>query len=167
MFDAYGPFELRTHDKDGIDNLYRQISDDGTHNLENGIGIYIIASQDPAGKSVPQYVGRTVDEFGTRLKQHFDKGKFVDLVSTGPLQVFLIARAIKGQIVIKSEATGKDFLLIEQLERDLIAHCVAQNKDLLNIRSRTKQETYVAGFRGDDAAKREPAAQALAKLLGT
>jgi hypothetical protein len=170
MFDTYGPFTLdrEGHHKDGIDRLYKEgFRGDETENIENGIGVYIIASLNPDGQLIPKYVGRTEYEFGTRLKQHFDKGKFVDLVDNGPLTIFLIARAIKGKIVTKDEATGQDLLLIEQLEHDLIDHCVKLNKDLLNVHNRKKREVYVAGYRGDDASRRERAAQALGKLLKT
>ena len=168
MFDTYGPFTLEKHHKDGIDRLYKEgFRGDETKNIENAIGVYIVASQDPDGKLIPQYVGRTEYEFGTRLKQHFDKGKFINLVDKGPIKIFLIARAIDGRIVTKDEATENDVVLIQQLEHDLIGHCVKLNGDLLNIQNRKKREVYVAGYRGDDASKRERAAQELGKLLNT
>jgi hypothetical protein len=129
--------------------------------MKHALGIYIIASNNSDGELVPQYVGRTEYEFGTRLKQHFDKGKFFDLAQSGPLEIFLIARANDGRIVTRGEATEKDELLIQQLEHDLIEHCVKLNAHLLNIHSRKKRELYVAGYRGDKPAKRDPAARAL------
>jgi hypothetical protein len=170
MFDTYGPFTLEKgeHHKEGIDRLYHEgFRRDETENLESGIGVYIIASQGPDGELVPQYVGRTEYEFGTRFKQHFDKGKFMDLANEGSIKIFLIARAIDGRIVTKDEATERDVLLVQQLEQDLIDHCVKLNKMLLNIRNRKKREVYVAGYRGDNPAKRHPAAEALGKLLHT
>ena len=167
MFDTYGPFVLHTHDKKGIDQLYEDIRADPAENLQYGIGIYIIAKQGANGELSPTYVGRTTVEFGTRLKQHFEAGKFAELCEEGPLTIFLIARAINGKIVTKDEATGKDLLLIEQLEHDLIDHCVTLNEDLLNVHNRKKRKVYVAGYQGDDASKRESAAQALGKLLNT
>jgi len=171
MFNAYGPFVLEKegHHKDGIDRLYEQFRKvDVTPSIQYGIGVYIVASKNGANEElVPQYVGRTENEFGTRFKQHFDKGKFLDLAQNGELTIFLLARANKGHIVTKDEATEQDILLIQQLEHDLIDHCVTLNADLLNIHNRKKREVYVAGYRGDNPAKREPAAEALGKLLHT
>jgi hypothetical protein len=170
MFDTYGPFTLEKegHHKDGIDRLYKEgFRRDETENIENGIGVYIVASENSDGELIPQYVGRTEYEFGTRLKQHFDNGKFMDLVAKGAIKIFLLARAIEGHIVTKDEATEKDVLLIQQLEHDLIDHCVNLNENLLNVQSRKKREVYVAGYRGDVAPKRSPAAQELGKLLKT
>jgi len=167
MFDAYGPFTLHTHDEAGIDKLYDDIRADETDNLENGIGIYIIALR-ANGKLLPCYAGRTQDGFGTRLKQHFDKGKFEDLNNEALLDIFLIARTTpQGRVITKEEATGRDLLFIEQLEQKLIGRCAELNEDLLNVHYRSGQKNfYVAGFQ-DGKAKRSPAAECLGKLLGT
>jgi hypothetical protein len=167
MFEACGPFTLYTHDKNGIDKVYKDIQADETDNLENGIGIYIIASGYEAN-FIPRYVGQTQDAFGKRLKAHFDKGKFENLADDGPLQIFLLARTThQGKIVPKEEATGRDSLFIDQLEQKLVGHCVELNKDLLNVHYRDgEKKIYVAGFQ-DRGAKRTPAAKSLGALLGT
>jgi hypothetical protein len=171
MFETYGPFPIEkdAHNKDGIDRLYHEgFGRDVTKNIENGIGVYVVASENADGTLVPRYVGRTEDTFGGRLKRHFDKGKFFGLVGESRVQIFLIARAIDGCIVTKEEATEKDGLLIQQLELDLIDHCAKLvDEKLLNVQNRKKREVYVAGYRGDSPSKREPAAKVLGIMLQT
>jgi hypothetical protein len=168
MFDTYGPFKLAKHDKDGIDDLYRQIQTDETVGLQFGIGIYIIATQDDPVGSIPLYVGMTTREFGARLIEHLNAGKFSDLVEDGPLQIHLIALTKDGRIHTKDEANEKQKLAIEQLEYQLINHCAKLNKNLLNVKRWSANQVHVPGFIDDGDNQRDfPAARALAKLLKT
>jgi len=167
MFDTYGPFELASHDKNGIDGLYKQIQSDEAENLQFGIGIYIIAAKNDTGEPVPLYVGMTTREFGCRLVEHFEAGKFVELAENGPLQIHLIALAHDGRIIVKGEATALQKLVIEQLEQQLIDHCVKLNENLLNKKRWSKNKPHVPGYNDNDGSQRDEAARALAKLLKT
>ena len=167
MFDTYGPFTLASHSWDDIDLLYKQIQGD-EQGLQLAIGLYIVAARSDSGTSVPWYVGITTREFGQRLLEHFKGGKFADLATKGELDIYLIALRNGNQFVMRDGATEASKLMIEQLEQQLIDHCIRLNEDLLNKKRWSRNQIYVPGFIDKGASDRDfPAAQALATLLKT
>ena len=167
MFDTYGPFLLASHNGYDIDELYRQIQADET-GLQYAIGIYIVAANSNGDDPKPWYVGITTSEFGRRIKQHFERGKFAELAARGPLQIHLIALRNNANFVISGEATEAHKLVIEQMEQQLIDRCITLNPELLNKKLWSKNQIHVPGFIDKGNSERDfPAAQALAKLLKT
>jgi hypothetical protein len=170
MFDTWGPFTLKSHDKNGIDDLYLQIRSCGTPNLEEGKGVYIVAVEDSIGQFLPRYVGKTVRQgFGTRLKQHFDHEKFAHLPADGAVSIFLIALAHSGIVNIGPvEDESKQEWAITHLELSLISTCSKLNEDLENKHRYSSDSLHVPGYIDEGPRDRDfPAAQALSKLLKT
>ncbi len=169
MFDTYGPFVLEKHNGDSIDDLYKQIQANADGKLQHAVGIYIIAANSNDGVlPLPWYVGMTSREFGRRLFEHFKGKKFVDLSEKGPLYVHLIALVEHGRVLHGGEVTERQYLIIEQLEQQLIDQCIRRNKDLLNKKKWSPSQIHVPGFIDKGGAERAfPAAQKLAELLGT
>jgi hypothetical protein len=167
MFDTYGPFALASHSWDDIDLLYKEIQGDEP-GLQFAVGLYIVSARSDDGSSLPWYVGLTTREFGQRLLEHFKGGKFTDLASKGELEIFLIALRNGKEFVKRDEATEAQKLMIEQLEQQLIDHCIRLNENLLNKKLWSRNQIYVPGFIDKGASDRNfPAAQALATLLKT
>ncbi len=169
MFDTYGPFVLKKHSNDGIDELYREIQADGDGKLQHAVGIYIIAAKpDDGGVPLPWYVGMTSREFGQRLLEHFKGKKFAELSEKGPLYIHFIALVENGRVLHSGEVTERQYLTIEQLEQQLIDQCIRRNKHLLNKKKWSPNQIHVPGFIDKGGAERAfPAAQKLAELLGT
>lgn len=170
MFDTYGPFTMPTHDQSGIEHLFdEQIKNDPTSDIDLGFGVYIVAAKTPEGELIPWYVGRTQKHFGKRIMQHYEHGKFRALAEQGPLYFFLLARARDGRIQKSSEQQAtRENRAVEYLELILIGTCLKRNAKLLNLQQkRFHERLHVAGYLDNGPAGREPAAQALSKLLKT
>ena len=168
MFDTYGPFALKAHSAGQIDDLYAKING-AAEDLESGFGVYAIFALNDTGKLLPWYVGRTYGNFGARLKQHFDLGKFRDLDDKNGITIFLLARTKNGKRISSTEASGSDLAAVSRLELLLIGTCMRLNPSLLNKQlKRFHEPFYVAGFldRGQEH-NRDHAAIALAELLET
>jgi hypothetical protein len=168
MFDTYGPYTLISHDKTGIDTLWDEFrADPYEPNIENAVGVYLVCVEQPDGSLVPWYVGQTYVSFGARIKRHFDKGRFKELLDKGPLKIILIGKA-KSKKYLRARLDRK---VIDWLEIDLIDECVKVNGDLLNRKYvRFLAEIWVGGYRGDGALdpaelEKYPAYRALAKML--
>ena len=170
MFDTYGPFVLKAHDGDSLDELFLQIKA-ADPKLQYGIGVYIISAPDEKGVMIPWYVGRTWNEFGSRLVQHFKAEKFIGLFGHGPINLFLLPRATpKGKVKAATEKIRQGGLRsIRQLEFALIGTCLKLNPRLLNKQDATFHSSmHVAGYLDNGPEDRDfPAAQALSKLLKT
>jgi len=167
MFNTYGPFSLTSHDWHDIDELYKQIQADEA-GLQFAIGLYIVAAGSSGEHPIPWYVGITTREFGSRLVEHFKKGKFAELAAKGSLDIHLIALRNNDKFVTRDEATEAQKLIIEQIEQQLIDRCITLNEKLLNKRRWSQNQIRVPGFIDKGGSERDfPAAQALAKLLKT
>ena len=168
MFDTYGPFTLKSHDKGGIDALYKEIDEYDPPGLSSGMGVYIVATKNEKGVPSPIYVGKTFRAFGTRLKEHFELHKFEDLSAKGPLSVFLLARAKNGRPVAAKLATERDKKLIAHLELILIGTCYKLNRDLANVQLKRFYDAFhVPGYIDHEISERDNAAKQLSKLLKT
>lgn len=170
MFDTYGPFPMERHDQHAFDELFKLIKAQ-REDLQYGIGVYIVAAKDSKGSLLPYYVGRTENEFGSRLVQHFRAQKFVPLFENGPISIFLLPRATpRGRIRKANEQIKHDGLKsIRQLEFTLIGACLKLNRALMNKQeARFHDSMHVAGFIDAGPTDRDfPAAQALSELLHT
>ncbi len=89
MFDTYGPFVLERHEDDALEEMFSHIQADRS-DLQYGIGVYIVAAPDKTGAMIPWYVGRTWNEFGSRIIQHYKAKRFVHLFEYGPINFFLL-----------------------------------------------------------------------------
>ncbi len=168
MFDTYGPFVLEKYDGISIDDFYRQIQNDEAKNLQSGVGIYIVGAKADGNSLLPWYVGMTSREFGSRLVEHLKGGKFAELAEKGPLYFYLIAISKDGRVSRRDEITEQQRLIIEQIEQQLIDHCVRRNEHLLNKKKWSPNQIHVPGFIDKGRVERAfPAAQKLAELLGT
>lgn len=171
MFDTYGPFVMKTHDKEGIDDLFVQIRT-AESRLQNAIGIYVISAKSSKGVLLPWYVGRTWNEFGNRIVQHYKAKKFAWLIDEfGPITFFLLPRATpKGRVKSATEKVRLNGLKsIRELEFMLIGTCLKLNPELLNKQEATFfNSLHVAGYIDNGPSDRNfPAAKALSKLLKT
>ena len=170
MFDTYGPFEMDKHDQPSFDVLFQRIQAENPE-LQHGIGVYIVAAKDASGSLLPWYVGRTWNEFGSRLVQHYRARKFAPLFEHGPVSFFLLPRATpKGRIRQGTEHIKRGGLKsINQLEFALIGTCLKLNPALMNKQEATFHDSmHVAGYQDAGPVDRTfPAAQALSKLLKT
>jgi hypothetical protein len=173
MFDTWGPYTCATHDKAGIDDLWKEFRADAAVRVEEGVGIYVVSVEGPNGDLVPWYVGQTYKSFSVRLKQHFEKGRFANLFEKGSVKIILIARAKDGQIIPRQlgHRAIRDRKFIDWLEIDLIDKCRKINPQLLNRQFVSFLDNiWVGGYRGRDALDPEqldkyPAYLALAKIL--
>ncbi len=170
MFDTYGPFVLKAHDNDSLDELFAQIQD-AEPKLQYGIGVYIVSAEDETGAMIPWYVGRTWNEFGSRIMQHYKANKFAPLFAHGAVNLFLLPRATpKGKVKSATDKVRRAGLKsIRQLEFALIGTCLKLNPSLLNKQEATFHSSmHVAGYIDNGAEDRNfPAAKALSKLLQT
>ncbi len=165
MFDTYGPYTLNSPEWNDVDDFYKELRRDETPNVENGIGIYIVFTENESGEVTPWYVGQTQRKFGSRLFEHFKNRKFVSLFKRGRVRLILIARAREGKI--QQPKAGADKRYIDWLEVELIGHCLRLNSKLLNKRSAAFfRDLHVPGYKDKGGSERDfPAAQALSKLL--
>ena len=170
MFDTYGPFVLKAHDDDSLDDLFAQIQK-AEPRLQYGIGVYIVSAKGETGAMIPWYVGRTWNEFGRRIIRHYKDKKFVKLFAHGPVNLFLLPRSTrKGKVKATTEKVRRDGLKsIRQLEFALIGTCLKLNPALLNKQESTFHNSmHVAGYIDKGPKDRNfPAAKALSKLLRT
>jgi hypothetical protein len=167
MFDTYGPFLLKTHDSDALDELFRQIRR-SNEELQYGIGVYLVFALDSSGEMKPWYVGRTWREFGWRILDHYKTGRFEHLADRGPITFFLLPRITRqGKIIRKSGEISQSMAKsIRYLELILIGTCLNLNPDILNIQEAGFHNSLnVPGYIDGGATEREPAARTLSKLL--
>ncbi len=171
MFDTWGPYTCNASNSAGIDALWSQFRSESPSNIEDGVGVYVIYTEEADETLVPWYVGQTYRSFGERLKRHFERGRFSSIIDKGTLQILLIARAKNGSIIPRqSDGPEKlDKKVIDWLEVDLIEKCRRVNPKLLN-RQYVLNRIWVGGYRGngaldEQALKDYPAYHALAKLL--
>lgn len=168
MFDTYGPFTLRMHDIGSIDALFQEIATDPTADIEHGKGVYIVAASNADGVVVPWYVGRTFRQFGSRLKEHFEGYRFVELAGYGEVMFFFLA-LVRNGVIVQRRPNENQKHAIRYLELLLIGTSLKLNPQLLNKQQkRFHQDLHVAGYIDNGPAERDfPAAQALSKLLKT
>jgi hypothetical protein len=169
MFETFGPFQLKTHDPKGIDDLFAAMKQ-ANKKLESAIGVYIFVGLSSDGKPIPIYVGQTYRSFGKRLIEHFEAHKFSQHMENAKcISLFLIARVTAKQRFRLSTAkirSDRGLKSIDWLEVQMIDHCLKLNPFLLNISEKTFQNGLkVPGFRDGGAAERKPAAKALSKVL--
>ena len=173
MFDTWGPYTCKTYDSSGIDALWVEFRTDSTVRVEDGVGIYVVGVEGSDGNLVPWYVGQTYKSFGSRLRQHFDSGRFASIADKGTLKIVLIARTKDGRILPRQSGRRErlDRKVIDWLEVDLIDKCRLVNRNLLNRQFvKFLDGIWVGGYRGDGALDDKaiasyPAYSTLAKLL--
>jgi hypothetical protein len=170
MFDTYGPYALPTQDLQGLNLMVDEIKAGPFSGLENGVGIYIVVTEDDLSRLTPQYVGQTYKSYRGRFKQHIKHCRFERLKDMGKLKVFLLARA-KGGHALSPKDPGqarRDRKYIDFLEVDLIDRCRKINPNLLNVREvGFLRGLYVAGYRDQENDERDDAAISLALMLKT
>jgi hypothetical protein len=170
-FSTYGPFELREMSPAGIDKLFESIKKTDK-NLQYAIGVYIVAAKDNDGELIPWYVGKTDNEFGKRLIQHFDGARFYKLAAErGPLSFFLIARVTPSGRLKKVTARMREtpgLKSIDRLEFALIGSCSSRNSELLNKREKSFHTImHVPGYWNSSVEHYDDAARELAGMLKT
>ena len=140
--------------------------------LQRGVGIYVVAAKAASGDALPWYVGRTCNELGARIVQHYESNKFRKLLhQLGPLLFFLLPRAThRGHVIVPARKDRRDLVKpIRQLEFALIGTCLNLNPELLNKQEATFHKAmHVPGYIDDGASDRDFSdEQALSKLLKT